>query len=65
MERDKRGIPIIPPLPKDQPPPGDPNPVVSVCGECGIDIYSIMHYYCSNPRCPCGLGGIYSSLHFS
>lgn len=54
-----KNIPIIPPLPKDVDPcksPQDPNPVVAICGECGLYLYKVMSYYCSNPRCPCGLG---------
>lgn len=58
MGRDKRGVPIIPPLPNQQPLPGPPgNPVVAVCGECGSDIHQVMNYCCNNPRCPTGLGG--------
>ena len=31
----------------------DPNPVVAVCGECGIAINKIMHFSCQNHNCPC------------
>lgn len=28
------------------------------CGKCGIKIEGVMGYYCPQPNCPCGLGGI-------
>ena len=51
-------IPVIPPLPPDIPNgPADPNPVVAICGQCGLNILQTMCYSCSHPRCPTGLGG--------
>jgi hypothetical protein len=55
-------VPIIPPLPPDYPKPTEPNPVVAKCGECGLCIRQVMMYYCPNPRCPTGLGGIRCTL---
>ena len=51
-------IPVIPPLPRDWDPFPDPNPIVAICGECGLQLYRVMSYCCGNPRCPCGLGGV-------
>ena len=48
-------VPIIPPLPPGEPDP-DPNPIIAVCGECGLEVRRIMSYSCPNPRCPTGLG---------
>lgn len=56
---DGKPVPVIPKLPDDVPSPGDPvdpNPVVAVCGECGMTIRLVMGYSCRNPRCPCGFG---------
>ena len=30
------------------------------CSKCGIDLYPVMGYYCSNFNCPSGLGSNYS-----
>lgn len=49
------GVPLIPKLPEL--PPHQPNPVVAVCGECGIELHQIMGYVCNRPRCPTGMGG--------
>lgn len=58
MEKDHRGIPIIRKLPEPVAPIGPPgNPVVAVCGECGMDLHQVMHYVCFNSRCPTGLAG--------
>lgn len=46
------GVPLIPKLPDFQPAPG-PNPIIAVCGECGIQIMQVMGYYCTNSKCPC------------
>ena len=53
------GLPIIPRLPENPLHPTKPAPdgAVAVCGECGLRILPVMGYVCSNPRCPCGLGG--------
>ncbi len=56
-------VPVIPRLPEWHYPPTDPNPVVSVCGECGLCIRRVMGYVCGNPRCPTGLGPILCSSH--
>lgn len=52
-----REVPVIPPLP-DSPfdSPLDPNPVVAICGKCGLHLRKVMHYYCGQSRCPTGLG---------
>lgn len=48
------GVPVIPPLPKEVEYPKviEPNPVVAVCGECGMKIHQVMGYCCGNNRCP-------------
>lgn len=56
IEKSEDGLPIIPPLPDDSPPPSDG--AVAICGECGMRIYPVMGYVCNNPRCPCGFGGV-------
>lgn len=51
------GVPIIKKLPdKEDYSPSTPNPIVAVCGECGLEIYEVMGYVCSNVRCPTGFG---------
>lgn len=47
MDKDK--IPVIPSKPE---PSIDPNPVVAICGECGIEVRQVMGYVCYNSRCP-------------
>lgn len=32
--------------------PGDPNPVIAVCGDCGKELRRIMGYRCPQPKCP-------------
>lgn len=49
------GVPLIPKCPTT-PPPGNPHGVVSVCGECGLEIYRTMGYSCQRNNCPTGLG---------
>lgn len=59
QEAEELGVPVIPKLP-DEPyrvGPHDPNPIVAICGECGLHMARVMGYVCSHPRCPCGLGG--------
>lgn len=54
-----RKIPIIPPLPEDYPiVPQEANPIVAICGECGLELRQVMGYVCGHPRCPTGLGGV-------
>ena len=56
------GVPVIPPIKpnpiNDPDKPWDPNPTVSICGECGLEIKRVMGYACGNTNCPCGLGPI-------
>jgi len=49
------GVPLIPRIIPIQ---TDPNPVVSVCGQCGLELRTVMGYYCTRSNCPTGLGGI-------
>ena len=43
------GVPLIPKkLPIDQ----EQNPVVAVCGECGLEIRKTTMYSCSRTNCP-------------
>lgn len=44
------GVPLIPRLPPDR--RYETNPVVSVCGECGMEIRLNSSYSCGNTRCP-------------
>jgi len=48
---DGKEHPVIPPLPKDEP-NLDPNPIVSICGECGLELRQVMMYSCPSMRCP-------------
>lgn len=51
---DELGVPLIPPV-SDKPwKPEDiePNPVVAVCGQCGLKIHKTMGYNCPHPKCP-------------
>lgn len=50
-EKAKRiGVPVLPP--REPIKPQESNPVVAVCGECGVEIRKCMMMSCSNPRCP-------------
>ncbi len=52
------GVPLIP---KRQEPwekyPFNTNPVISVCGQCGLELHRVMGYCCRRANCPTGLGG--------
>lgn len=43
-------VPIIPAKPY-QPKP-TPNPVIAICGECGLEIKQVMGYSCQKSNCP-------------
>lgn len=45
-----REVPVILPLPPEE--PYEPNPVVAICGQCGIELRKVMMYCCMNSRCP-------------
>lgn len=45
------GVPLVPRRPPTDT-PLDPNPVISVCGECGLEVRRVMYYSCPNTRCP-------------
>lgn len=50
------GVPLIPKIdPKPGRYPGI-NDVVGVCGQCGLQIHSVMGYVCNHTNCPTGLG---------
>lgn len=54
-ERARRlGVPLIPKIKK----PMIPNTegVIAVCGECGLNLRSVMMYVCTRTACPTGLG---------
>jgi hypothetical protein len=56
------GVPLIPkkwPIAQQV---FNPNPVVSVCGECDLEIRVVMGFYCGRSGCPTGLGGITCSV---
>lgn len=48
------GVPVVPRRPPR--PPVNPDPILAVCGECGVEIRRVMMYSCQNGNCPCGLG---------
>jgi hypothetical protein len=56
---DALGVPLIPvkdnwgkkPVPYD-------NPIIAVCGKCGIELRQIMHFACGHSDCPAGLGPV-------
>jgi hypothetical protein len=50
------GVPVIPPLSPPHKFPNDPNPVMAICGKCGLHILRVMGYCCMSPNCPTGLG---------
>ncbi|WP_066770021.1 hypothetical protein [Sphingobium sp. CCH11-B1] len=45
------GVPLIPARPKPQQPAFDP--VISVCGACGMEMRKVMGYACPRSDCPC------------
>jgi hypothetical protein len=50
-QRAKRlGVPVVPKLPPQ--PTSTPNPVVSVCGQCGREVHMYESYYCGFASCP-------------
>jgi len=54
---DRLGVPLIPKLPIIPNEPATPNPIVAVCGECGLSLHQVMAYVCTNQRCPTWLCG--------
>lgn len=46
------GVPVIPPLP-DPPKDRGPNPVIALCGACGLELHRVMGYVCPRTNCPC------------
>lgn len=52
---DDLGVPVIPPLPKRAGPIH--NPIIAICGECGLELHQTMMYCCHRNNCPSGLGG--------
>ena len=56
---------MIPPFPiledDEQEIKKDPGPFSydpDKCPRCGLTLTGVMHYVCSQPKCPTGLGGI-------
>lgn len=45
----KLGVPVINPIPNNQP---ENNPVVAVCGQCGLEIRQTMGFVCPQQNCP-------------
>lgn len=43
-------VPIIPPRRKN--PSREPNPVIAICGECGVMIRQLMYFSCGRSCCP-------------
>jgi len=54
-EEKKQGIPLIT---ERAPYPSDPNPIISVCGKCGLRVYRVMDYVCPHAVCPCEFSGL-------
>jgi hypothetical protein len=53
-EKAKRlGVPVIPKKESKPIAPTETNPVVSICGQCGMEMRAVMHYSCSRSDCPC------------
>lgn len=50
----KIGVPVLPARPVER--PAEENPVVAVCGACGIDIHKIMWMACNKAGCPLSSG---------
>jgi len=50
--RKGKEVPVVPPLPSGSP-DLDPNPVVAICGKCGLELRAIMNFSCSKTGCPC------------
>jgi hypothetical protein len=52
QKANRLGVPLIP---KKAPPmPFSPNPVISVCGECGHEVRTLEYYSCPLGNCPFG-----------
>jgi hypothetical protein len=51
-EADELGVPLIPKRPERAKTNPGPNPIVAVCGECGIKLHQVMGYVCSSENCP-------------
>jgi hypothetical protein len=47
------GVPMIPPLPETKPQTDPNNPIIAICGKCGLELKKIMHYVCPDLNCPC------------
>ena len=55
----KLGVPLLPKIEPWIKPTNNPNPIIYVCGECGLEVYKIMYYSCPNNNCPYRLGPIF------
>ena len=62
QEAELLGVPIIPPIKAPPPKPKDYNPIVAICGQCGLHVHARMMYACTNANCPVGLCGPQRSL---
>lgn len=57
-EKAKRiGVPVVAPLPIGKN-PQSPNPIMAICGKCGIELHRVMGYVCQHGDCPTGLASI-------
>ena len=52
----KIGVPVLPPRRADR--PAEENPVVAVCGACGIDVRKVMWMACNKAECPLSSGTV-------
>ena len=52
----KIGVPVLPPRPTDR--PAEENPVVGVCGVCGIEVRKVMWMACTKAGCPLASGTV-------
>jgi len=65
QKAERRGVPIISP---ENPRPWKKNltnPVVAICGKCGLEIRSVMMYSCPYSNCPVFVKGIYDGTKIS
>lgn len=50
----KIGVPVLPGRPTERMP--EENPIVGVCGVCGIDVRKVMWMACNKAGCPLASG---------
>jgi hypothetical protein len=53
---ERLGVPLIGGKDNWPEPNFDANPIIGICGKCGLELHKVMHYFCSRSNCPTGLG---------